>query len=90
MGAQFIEGGCIGNPVYNLAAQEGLLKPPLQRAKPISGIFCTSDGRAVDQPVAMLAFQTFKQIENEAMSLFTMGGGKQHGSLLNFLGKKHF
>ncbi|XP_044267194.1 spermine oxidase-like isoform X1 [Tribolium madens] len=85
MGAQFIEGGCIGNPVYNLAAQEGLLKPPLQRAKPLSGIFCTSDGRAIDQPVAVLAFQTFKQIENEAASLFSMGGAKQHGSLLNFL-----
>ena len=31
MGAQWIEGGCVANPVFTLAAQEGLLKAPLQR-----------------------------------------------------------
>lgn len=87
MGAQFIEGGCIGNPVYNLAAQEGLLMPPLQRARPLNGVFCTSDGRAIDHPVSVLAYQTFKQIESEAISLFSMGTGKNHGSLLNFIGE---
>lgn len=90
MGAQFIEGGCVGNPVYNLAAQEGLLKAPLQRKNPFKGLFCTSDGRAIDQPVAIVAYQTFKQIEQEAINLFSMGGGKQHGSLLNFLGNPSF
>ncbi|KAF7263473.1 hypothetical protein GWI33_002250 [Rhynchophorus ferrugineus] len=31
MGCQWIHGACLGNPVYTLAAQEGLLKSPLKR-----------------------------------------------------------
>lgn len=37
MGAQYIEGGSIANPVYNLAAQERLLEQPLQRPNPTKG-----------------------------------------------------
>ncbi|CAH1960112.1 unnamed protein product [Acanthoscelides obtectus] len=86
MGCSNILGACIGNPVYNLAAQEGLLKPPLKKHDDTKGTFCTSDGRAIDTPISMMAFHAFKQIENEAASLFSMDGGKQHGSLLNFMG----
>lgn len=85
MGAHVIEGGCVGNPAFTLAAQEGLLKPPLHRVHQFKNMFCTSDGRVVDQPIAVLAFQTFKRIESEAISLFNMNNKKQHGSLLNFM-----
>lgn len=37
MGCSHIYGACIGNPVFNLAAQEGLLKPPLKRIDPSKG-----------------------------------------------------
>ncbi|CAH1183508.1 unnamed protein product [Phaedon cochleariae] len=86
MGAQGIDGACVGNPVYNLAAQEGLLKPPLKRRDPSRGIYCTSDGRVVDSSVSMMAYHVYKQIEQEAESLFHMGCGREHGSLQNFLG----
>ncbi|XP_017776881.1 PREDICTED: peroxisomal N(1)-acetyl-spermine/spermidine oxidase [Nicrophorus vespilloides] len=84
MGAQYIQGGCPANPIYNLACQEGLLAPPLKRPDPTRGIYYTSDGRAVDMPVSITAYHTFKQIEQEAGMLFGMGIGKEHGSLMNF------
>ncbi|XP_022900949.1 peroxisomal N(1)-acetyl-spermine/spermidine oxidase-like isoform X3 [Onthophagus taurus] len=83
MGAHYIEGGCSANPVYNLAAQEGLLQQPVPRIDPNKGLFCTSDGRAIDAPVSCTAYHVFKQIEHEASLLFSLGGGK-HGSLMNF------
>ncbi|KAK9713018.1 Flavin containing amine oxidoreductase [Popillia japonica] len=83
MGAHYIEGGCSANPVYNLAAQEGLLAQPLSRIDPSKGLYCTSDGRAIDAPVAVTAYHVFRQIQNEAGLLFSMGSGK-HGSLMNF------
>lgn len=86
MGCQYIEGACVGNPIYNLAAQEGLLKTPLTKIDSTKGIFCTSDGRAVDIPVAMMAYHVFKQIESEAAGLFSMGCARSHGSLQNFIG----
>ncbi|XP_074031045.1 peroxisomal N(1)-acetyl-spermine/spermidine oxidase isoform X3 [Leptinotarsa decemlineata] len=86
MGAQYIDGACVGNPIYNLAAQEGLLQAPLKTVDPSKGIFCTSDGRAIDTPISMMAFHVFKHIEHEAASLFNMGCTKDHGSLQNFLG----
>uniref|UniRef100_A0A1Y1KHR2 Amine oxidase domain-containing protein n=1 Tax=Photinus pyralis TaxID=7054 RepID=A0A1Y1KHR2_PHOPY len=84
MGAQNIEGSCIANPIYTLACQEGLLKPPIRRSNPLHNLYCTSDGRAVDVPISISAFHTFQQIEHEAMLLFSMNTGRQHGSLKNF------
>ena len=86
MGATWIEGGCVANPVFSLAAQEGLLKPPLFRPDASRGLFCTSDGRAIDLPVSITAYHTFKQIEQQAASLFSLGCGRAHGSLLSFMG----
>ncbi|XP_018397522.1 PREDICTED: spermine oxidase-like [Cyphomyrmex costatus] len=86
MGATWIEGGCVANPVFTLAAQEGLLKTPLYRPDPSRGLFCTSDGRAIDFPVSIAAYHTFKQIEQQAAALFALGCGRVHGTLLNFMG----
>ncbi|XP_003491942.2 peroxisomal N(1)-acetyl-spermine/spermidine oxidase-like [Bombus vosnesenskii] len=86
MGATWIEGGCVANPVFTLAAQEGLLKPPLFRPDPSRGLFCTSDGRAIDLPVSITAYHTFRQIEQQAATLFSLGCGRTHGTLLNFMG----
>ncbi|EEB13602.1 protein anon-37Cs, putative [Pediculus humanus corporis] len=85
MGAQYINGGCIANPIFTLAAQEGLLSNPLPRPDE-RGLFCTSDGRAIDFPVSVTALHTFKKIEQQAAALFSMGCGRSHGNLLNFLG----
>ncbi|ENN76337.1 hypothetical protein YQE_07300, partial [Dendroctonus ponderosae] len=87
MGCQWIHGACVNNPVYTLAAQEGLLKSPLKRTDFSKGLYLTSDGRAIDHTTAMMAYHIFGQIRREAASLFTMGCGKEHGSLLNFFSK---
>ncbi|CAL7951393.1 unnamed protein product [Xylocopa violacea] len=86
MGATWIEGGCVANPVFTLAAQEGLLKSPLSRPDPSRGLFFTSDGRAIDLPVSITAYHTFRQIEQQAATLFSLGCGRTHGTLLNFMG----
>ena len=86
MGATWIEGGSVANPVFTLAAQEGLLKTPLFRPDPSHGLFCTSDGRAIDFPVSIAAYYTFRQIEQQAAALFSLGCGRAHGTLLNFMG----
>lgn len=86
MGATWIEGGCVANPVFTLAAQEGLLKSPLSRPDLSRGLFCTSDGRAIDLPVSITAYHTFRQIEQQAAALFALGCGRAHGTLLNFMG----
>ncbi|XP_066152526.1 peroxisomal N(1)-acetyl-spermine/spermidine oxidase isoform X2 [Euwallacea fornicatus] len=84
MGAQHIHGACVNNPVFTLAAQEGLLKPPLKRTNSSKGIYLTSDGRAADHTTAMVAHHVFDQIQREALSLFAMRRGKEHGSLFDF------
>ncbi|XP_029157488.1 spermine oxidase-like [Nylanderia fulva] len=88
MGATWIEGGCVANPVYTLAAQEGLLKSPLSKSNLSRGLFCTSDGRAIDLPVSITAYHTFRQIEQQAAALFVLGCGRAHGTLLNFMGMR--
>lgn len=85
MGAHEIEGASVANSIYNLACQEGLLTPPARRNDSSRTLWCTSDGRGVDVPVSLTAYHTFRQIENEANQLFTMGCGKAHGSLMQFL-----
>lgn len=84
MGAQWIEGGSIANPIFNLASQEGLLQHPLSRPDPSRGLFCTSDGRAVDLTTSITAYHAYQNIERQASALF-MACGRPHGSLLNFV-----
>lgn len=86
MGATLIEGACLANPIFTLAAQEGLLKNSAYRLDKSKGLFCTSDGRAIDYPISITAYHTFRQIEQQAAALFTLGCGRKHGSLLNFIG----
>lgn len=86
MGAQYIEGGSVANPIFNLACQENLLTTPLQRYDSSKGLYCTSDGRAINPAVTMAAYHTFRQIKQEAVELFSMSSSKRHGSLLHFIG----
>lgn len=85
MGAHEIEGASMANPVYNLACQEGLLHAPAHRRDPGGSLWCTSDGRGVEVPVSVTAYHAFRQIEQDASLLFSMGCGKDHGSLMNFM-----
>ncbi|KAL4716154.1 hypothetical protein ACJJTC_013931 [Scirpophaga incertulas] len=68
------------------ASQDRLLQVPLPRLDPSRGLFCTSEGRAVDLPVTITAYHTFRQIEQQAASFFRLGGERQHGTLLYFVG----
>ena len=88
MGAQYIEGGCVTNPIFTLAAQEGLLKSPLHRPDPSKGLFVTSEGRAIDLPISITAYHTFRHIEQQAATLFSHGCGRTHGTLMNFVGAR--
>ncbi|XP_067002314.1 peroxisomal N(1)-acetyl-spermine/spermidine oxidase [Anabrus simplex] len=88
MGCQWIKGACIANPVYTLAAQEGLLKPPLCRTDMGGGLFFSSDGHAIDTPISFLAANRFRQIEQQSMALFNLGCGTAHDSLLSFFNNR--
>lgn len=88
MGADWIYGACLPNTVYTLASLDRLLRAPLPRIDPARGLFCTSEGRAVDLPVTITAYHTFRQIEQQGANLFRLGGDKCHGSLLNFMGMR--
>ncbi|XP_044728368.1 peroxisomal N(1)-acetyl-spermine/spermidine oxidase-like [Chrysoperla carnea] len=87
MGAHHIEGGCSENPIFNLACQEGLLKPPLPRSKsPNCGLFCTSEGKIINLDICISAYKVFQQIQQEATSLFSLGTNFPNCNLLEFLG----
>lgn len=88
MGAQYNEGDCSANVLHSMASQEGLTKWQLNRPDPSRGLFCRSDGRVMDLPVSVMAFNTFRQIEQEAADLFSIGCGRDHGSLLHFMGAR--
>lgn len=70
MGPDVINGASIANPVYTMAAQEGLFTPPLTRLSPQTTMFFTSDGRAIDVDLANKASATFKNLEAKAANLF--------------------
>ncbi|CAH1109020.1 unnamed protein product [Psylliodes chrysocephalus] len=84
MGCQYIRGACCNNPVFNLAAQEGLVKAP-ERPEKRKIFYCTSEGRFIDNTIAMMAYEIFTGIKNEAYRLFNTGSANAHGSLKNFL-----
>lgn len=86
MGAEWITGACLSNSVYTLASHDRLLQSPLPRLDCSRGLFCTSEGRAIDLPVTITAYHTFRQIEQQAANLFRLGCERCHGSLLNFVG----
>ncbi|XP_014240268.1 spermine oxidase-like [Cimex lectularius] len=91
IGAQWINGGSVANPIFTLACVEGLLKEPLSERTGFTGdkLLClTSDGRAIEQHIAESAFHIFKQIKNQAYSLFSIDTSKSHGHLKNFITKR--
>lgn len=85
LGAEEIKGSCIGNPMFNLAVQGGLIKTPLIPRDKNKRIFCTSDGRAIDTKVSSLVVHMFKTLTQEASTLFAVACGQNHGSLFQFL-----
>lgn len=86
LGAAYIEGACVANPAFTLAAQECLLKTRIEQPDPSRGLFCTSDGRAINFPTSITAYHTFKHITAQAAALSMLACERNHGSLLNFIG----
>ncbi|XP_014254154.1 peroxisomal N(1)-acetyl-spermine/spermidine oxidase-like [Cimex lectularius] len=66
LGAQWIYGSTIGNPIFNIAAQEGLIKQPVKPREPNRGFFYTSDGKAIDSFVYEKAKRIFDNISQKA------------------------
>lgn len=90
LGAQWVSGGSSANPIFTLAAVEGLLKRPLPTRVPMEHklLALTSDGRAIDSSVSGLGYTLFSSIKNDAFSLFSVDTDKGHGTMKNFLNKK--
>ncbi|CAA9997882.1 unnamed protein product, partial [Nesidiocoris tenuis] len=90
LGAQWISGGTSANPIFTLAAMEGLLKSPLPARPDMDSQFLalTSDGRAIDSNTAYTGYTLFSQMKNDAFSLFSIDTDKGHGTLKNFLGQR--
>lgn len=89
LGAQHIEGGCATNAIYNLACQEGLLNAAeVPRDGGLRGLFCRSDGRAIDTATSLLAYQAFRQIEQQAKKLYQLSESYGQTSLLDFVGMR--
>nr|CAD7573445.1 unnamed protein product [Timema californicum] len=72
LGASWIYGGCVANPVFGLAAQEGLLRLPLNRIEGSHGFFYSSEGRAVDVNLSVRASKAFRLAEKAAFDLHTI------------------
>lgn len=88
LGPQWIVGACLANPLYTLAAQEGLLKTPLLREDITKDVFYTTEGRAISQGVTLVAKKSFVNIVEEARSLFSIGSDRSHETLQNYFSKK--
>ncbi|XP_022203275.2 protein anon-37Cs [Nilaparvata lugens] len=74
IGAQWICGSSIKNPVFTLACQEGVLDPNCMIKHDFTkGSFLMSNGQHVDERVAYQASLTFNDIKQQAASLFTLG-----------------
>lgn len=70
MGAAYIDGASIANPVYTLAAQERLIKAPLARVEePTDVMYFTSEGRAVDTKLAAKASKIFFKTVAKAQTI---------------------
>ena len=66
MGWPYISGASLANTVFTLAAQEGLLKAPVQRIEEESPLFLTGDGRAIDAGSARKAIDIFNELYENA------------------------
>ncbi|KAL1140066.1 hypothetical protein AAG570_007043 [Ranatra chinensis] len=74
MGSEWIIGACIGNPVYTMAAQAGLLSYPLERYQLPTGHFFTSDGRPIGRSLVNKARNYYLTILSEAKKIIGSGG----------------
>ncbi|CAG9854376.1 unnamed protein product [Phyllotreta striolata] len=84
MGCQYIRGACCNNTVFNLAAQEGLVRQPLgERRKSI--FYCTSEGKFINSVVSAKAHNIFRKIKSDAHKLFKNNKSSKKGSLEKFL-----
>ncbi|KAF6205173.1 hypothetical protein GE061_019340 [Apolygus lucorum] len=90
LGAQWISGGSSANPIFTLAAVEGLLKRPLPIRNDMGSkmLVLTSDGRAIETSVSGTGYTLFSKIKNDAFSLFSIDTEKGHGTLKNFMNRK--
>ncbi|XP_014278064.1 peroxisomal N(1)-acetyl-spermine/spermidine oxidase isoform X1 [Halyomorpha halys] len=79
MGYPYIEGASLANTVFTLAAQERLLRAPVERLAEDSLLFLTSDGRAIDSETANKAVDVFTELVENATE-HEPKGGFQHGS----------
>jgi len=85
MGAKYIEGCCVNNPVFTLASQEGLLQYPLYRREPTDSLGLTSEGQDVSVIVTGTAHHSFELINEQAAELYgVIDQGIKYGALSSF------
>jgi hypothetical protein len=70
LGPPLIEGGCVANPIYSLASQEGLLHPkPILESKEFAA-YQTSSGQSISKLVINTFPFSYRRIREEAENVF--------------------
>ncbi|XP_049866794.1 peroxisomal N(1)-acetyl-spermine/spermidine oxidase-like [Pectinophora gossypiella] len=85
LGAHWKQDNCSTHPVFNMSATEDPPRPGVPAALHARGLFNRVTCGRMPYPPTIVAYQKFRQIEQEAAAIYCLGGNKQHGSLINFL-----
>ncbi|XP_061707009.1 protein anon-37Cs-like [Cydia pomonella] len=85
LGAGYDFSHCPSHPIYKMAAQENPPRPGVPATAHPRGLFHKVAAGKMDCRPVITAYYKFRQIEQEAASIFCLGGSKQHGSLVNFM-----
>jgi len=71
LGAEWIQGACPANSLYNMAVRRQLLDEPVRRhgqewdSRDFNGLFYTSEGRVVDEDLVKEAARIYREIQDE-------------------------
>ncbi|XP_046961736.1 protein anon-37Cs-like [Vanessa cardui] len=73
------------HPIYSMTATETPPRPGVPGAEQPKGLLKKVVSENMALPPTITAYYKFRQIEEEAATIFCLGGNKQHGSLINFM-----
>ncbi|KAL1124123.1 hypothetical protein AAG570_001893 [Ranatra chinensis] len=88
LGAEWIHGGNNSNPIFTMATTEGLLTPPLSyNKKSRYPLYLTSEGRALETPVARVTSRVFRNMKKKAEMMFSLEKDRTE-SLMDYMSRE--